>query len=42
MRNEKTTISTRNNNVASLVQGLTLRDDLYSARDKLILLYEDI
>jgi flagellar hook-associated protein FlgK len=39
--NEKT-IDTRINNVASSVQGLTLRDDPYSARNKLTLLQVDI
>jgi hypothetical protein len=42
MPNKKTTIDTRINNVASLVQGLNLRDNPYSARNKLTLLQEDI
>jgi hypothetical protein len=42
MPNKKTTIDTRINNVASSVQGLTLRDNPYSARNKLTLPQEDI
>jgi hypothetical protein len=42
MPNEKTTMGTRINDVASSVQGLTLGDDLYSARNKLILPQEHI
>jgi hypothetical protein len=42
MPNEKTTMDTRINDVASSVQGLTLGDDPYSARNKLTLPQEDI